>query len=207
MSAASSGLAGTISGLVRGMAQNPQYWHSFLQYAGNSYEAAKADGADELKGGRLKVTIIYTKRCQRCGAVISRYSNKSRYYFGPQYYLCKKCGLPYRDGNAIELASLNEKDLKYRRRDYVFGEGIFICFAGFLAILWILSFFYSEAYLNDHFLVFGVISFAIPYGIKCLIFNLFFNHLYKVSKETINSAKYQNIKKQYDEYQEELLRS
>lgn len=47
--AAQSGLARSVGTAVQNMAKNPQYWLSFLQGAGNDYEAAKADGANELQ--------------------------------------------------------------------------------------------------------------------------------------------------------------
>ena len=48
-SATGSGLAQSVATGVQNMAKNPQYWLSFLQGAGNDYEAAKADGANELQ--------------------------------------------------------------------------------------------------------------------------------------------------------------
>lgn len=47
--ASSAGLAQTIQTATTNMAKNPQYWLSFLQSAGSSYEQAKADGADDTK--------------------------------------------------------------------------------------------------------------------------------------------------------------
>ena len=47
--AAQSGLARSVATGVQNMAKNPQYWLSFLQGAGNDYEAAKQDGANELQ--------------------------------------------------------------------------------------------------------------------------------------------------------------
>lgn len=46
---ANSGLAQSIGSAVTGMAKNPQYWLSFIQGAGNDYEQAKADGANEMQ--------------------------------------------------------------------------------------------------------------------------------------------------------------
>lgn len=47
--AATSGLAKTIGNTVSEMGKNPQYWLSFLQGAGNSYEQAKEEGANDLQ--------------------------------------------------------------------------------------------------------------------------------------------------------------
>ena len=47
-SAASGGLGTLISQVTGTMAKSPQYWLSFLQVAGDGYEDAKADGADDL---------------------------------------------------------------------------------------------------------------------------------------------------------------
>lgn len=47
-SAASGGLGTTIYNSVSAMAQNPSFWMSFVQTAGNSFEDAKADGAGDL---------------------------------------------------------------------------------------------------------------------------------------------------------------
>ena len=46
--AASGGLGTTIYNTVSAMAQNPSFWMSFVQTAGNSFEDAKADGAGDL---------------------------------------------------------------------------------------------------------------------------------------------------------------
>lgn len=42
------GIASTIQRAVSSMAKDPQYWSSFAQVAGDSYEQAKADGASEM---------------------------------------------------------------------------------------------------------------------------------------------------------------
>lgn len=47
-SAASGGLGTLISQVTGTMAKSPQYWLSFLQVAGDGYEDAKTDGADDL---------------------------------------------------------------------------------------------------------------------------------------------------------------
>lgn len=47
--AATSGLAKTIGNTVSEMGKNPQYWLSFLQSAGNNYEQAKGEGANDLQ--------------------------------------------------------------------------------------------------------------------------------------------------------------
>lgn len=47
--AAAGGLAKTIGNAVSEMGKNPQYWLSFLQGAGNSYEQAKGEGANDLQ--------------------------------------------------------------------------------------------------------------------------------------------------------------
>lgn len=46
--AASGGLGTTIYNYVSAMAQNPSFWMSFAQTAGNGFEDAKADGAGDL---------------------------------------------------------------------------------------------------------------------------------------------------------------
>lgn len=51
-----SGLASTISSAIRDMANDPQYWLSFLQVAGQGYEDAKADGQSDLKASAYAMT-------------------------------------------------------------------------------------------------------------------------------------------------------
>lgn len=45
----SGGISAAVGRTVTAMAKNPQYWLTFAQTAGDSYEQAKADGASELK--------------------------------------------------------------------------------------------------------------------------------------------------------------
>lgn len=47
--AQSAGIAQTASMALQQAAKNPQFWTSFVTTAGNEYEQAKADGADDLK--------------------------------------------------------------------------------------------------------------------------------------------------------------
>lgn len=47
--AAKSGLGQSVVNSIQQMAKKPQYWLSFAQTAGNEYEQAKADGADDLE--------------------------------------------------------------------------------------------------------------------------------------------------------------
>lgn len=44
-----AGIAQTASTALQQAAKNPQFWTSFMTTAGNEYEQAKADGADDLK--------------------------------------------------------------------------------------------------------------------------------------------------------------
>lgn len=47
--AKSGGILSTLASATKSMAKDPQYWLSFLQVAGDSYNQAKADGADDTK--------------------------------------------------------------------------------------------------------------------------------------------------------------
>lgn len=49
-------LLNALRGAVVGMANNPNYWSSFLQTAGNSYDEAKADGATDAKASLFALT-------------------------------------------------------------------------------------------------------------------------------------------------------
>lgn len=51
-----SGLLNTIRTAAANMAKNPQYWFSVSRVAGNSYEQAKADGADDLHASAYAMT-------------------------------------------------------------------------------------------------------------------------------------------------------
>lgn len=51
-----SSLGNTISSALGGMLKNPQYWTSFSQTAGNSYEQAKHDGAGNLAASAYAMT-------------------------------------------------------------------------------------------------------------------------------------------------------
>lgn len=44
-----AGIAQAANAAMQGAAKNPQFWASFMTTAGNEYEQAKADGADDLK--------------------------------------------------------------------------------------------------------------------------------------------------------------
>lgn len=46
---ASGGLMSTVKSAVTALSKDPQYWLSFAQVAGNSYDQAKADGADDTR--------------------------------------------------------------------------------------------------------------------------------------------------------------